>query len=58
MDPSEGTSDEVVTSVFPALMWPRVLLFAKQHGIVAALCLLMAYQVGIIASAQNYMCGV
>ncbi len=58
MDPSEETSSEVVTSVFPALMWPRVLLFAKQHGIVAALCLLMAYQVGMIASAQDYMCGV
>lgn len=54
----EETSDEIVTSAFPALMWPRVLLFAKQHGIVAALCLLMAYQVGVIASAQDYMCGV
>ena len=58
MDPSKETSDELVTSAFPALMWPRVLLFAKQHGIVAALCMLMLYQVGMIASAQDYMCGV
>ena len=59
-DPA-GTSsvtDDLVTSTLPALSWARVLLLAKQHGVVAALCLLMAYQIGIIASAQDYMCGV
>lgn len=60
MDPADTSSptDELVAHSLPALSWARVLLLAKQHGVVAALCLLMAYQVGIIASAQNYMCGV
>ena len=59
-DPA-GTSsvtDDLVTSTLPALSWARVLLFAKQHGIVAALCLMMAYQIGVISQAQSYMCGV
>ena len=55
---TSSPTDELVTSSLSALSWARVLLFAKQHGVVAALCLLMAYQVGIIASAQSYMCGV
>ena len=60
MDPNGPTSpsDELVVSTVPALAWARVLLFAKQHGVVAALCLLMAYQIGVIAQAQEYMCGV
>jgi hypothetical protein len=60
MDPSGPTSpsDELVASTVPALAWARVLLLAKQHGVVAALCLLMAYQIGIMASAQQYVCGV
>ena len=60
MDPNGSTSptDEIVASTIPALTWARVLLFAKQHGVVAALCLLMAYQIGLMASAQQYMCGV
>ncbi len=61
MDPVVPTSpadSEMVISVLPALGWARVLLFAKQHGVLAALCLMMAYQIGVIASAQNYMCGV
>lgn len=60
MDPNGSTSpvDELVTSTIPALTWARVLLLAKQHGVVVALCVLMAYQIGMIAQAQNYMCGV
>ncbi len=60
MDPngSTSTTDEIVASTIPALTWARVLLLAKQHGVVAALCLLMAYQIGIMASAQQYVCGV
>ncbi len=60
MDPngSTSTTDELVASTIPALTWARVLLLAKQHGVVAALCLLMAYQIGIMASAQQYVCGV
>lgn len=51
-------TDFDVISALPALGWARVLLFAKQHGVVAALVLMMAYQIGMIASAQSYMCGV
>ncbi len=60
MDPNGPTSpsDELVASTVPALAWARVLLFAKQHGVVAGLCLLMAYQVGLMSQAQSYMCGV
>jgi hypothetical protein len=57
---SAGTSsptDEVVISSLPALSWARVLLVAKQHGVVGALCILMLYQLEIFASAQSYMCG-
>ncbi len=60
MDPNATTSptDEIVASTLPALTWARVLLVAKQHGIVGALCILMLYQLEIFASAQSYMCGV
>ncbi len=60
MDPADtsSTTDEIVASTLPALSWARVLLLAKQHGVVAALCVLMAYQVGLMAQAQSYMCGV
>ena len=60
MDPNGSTSpaDEIVASTIPALTWARVLLLAKQHGVVVALCVLMAYQIGMIAQAQSYMCGV
>jgi len=60
-DPAGSTSpidDVVVSTALPALSWARVLLFAKQHGVVAGLCLVMAYQIGMIAQAQSYMCGV
>ena len=53
-----SASDVLVTSGLPALSWARLLLLAKQHGVVAALCLLMAYQIGVIAQAQTYVCGV
>ncbi len=60
MDSADTSSatDEVVASTLPALSWARVLLVAKQHGVVGALCILMLYQLEIFASAQNYMCGV
>ena len=60
MDPNGSISptDEIVASTIPALTWARVLLLAKQHGVVAALCLLLAYQIGLMASAQQYVCGV
>jgi len=60
MDPA-GTSsptDDLVASSLPALSWARVLLFAKEHGLVAGLCLAMAYQIGFMSSAQSYMCGI
>ncbi len=60
MDPNAPTSptDELVASTVPALTWARVLLVAKQHGVVGALVVLMIYQLGLLASAQSYMCGV
>ncbi len=59
-DPVESTPATVLQdiSALPALGWARVLLIAKQHGVLAALCLMMAYQIGVIASAQQYVCGV
>ncbi len=60
MDPvdTSSTTDEIVASTLPALSWARILLLTKQHGVVAGLCVLMAYQIGLIAQAQSYMCGV
>lgn len=60
-DPASTSSvadSEIVTSSLPALGWARVLLVLKEHGVVGALCLMMAYQIGLMASAQNYMCGI
>ncbi len=60
MNPKDvsSTTDELVTSGLSAFSWARVLLLAKQHGVVAALCLLMAYQIGVVSQAQSYVCGV
>ena len=60
LDPNGPTSptDELVASTVPAITMARVLLLAKQHGVVVALCFLMAYQIGMISQAQSYMCGV
>ena len=60
LDPNGPTSptDELVASTVPAITMARVLLLAKQHGVVVALCFLMAYQIGVISQAQSYMCGV
>lgn len=59
LDPAASSpADELVISTLPALGWARVLLFAKQHGVVSALVLMMAYQIGLMASAQAYMCGI
>jgi len=59
MDPAATSpTDELVISTLPALGWARVLLFGKQHGVLAALCMMMAYQIGVLASAQQYVCGV
>ncbi len=55
---SSSATDEIVSTALPALQWARLLQIAKQHGVVVALCVLMAYQVGMIASAQTYVCGV
>lgn len=52
------SSSSCVANTVSGLYWPRVLLFAKQHGIVAALCLMMAYQIGVISEAQSMVCGV
>jgi len=57
-DTSSITDPEMVASALPALGWARVLLVVKEHGILAALCLMMAYQIGAISQAQAYMCGV
>lgn len=51
-------TDDLVTSMMPALSWARVLLVAKQHGVVGLLTLAMVYQLGMLASAQDYVCGV
>lgn len=64
MSPPNGTgepttaADDLVTSALPALQWARFLQLAKQHGLVFALCVMMAYQIGVIATAQTYVCGV
>ena len=55
---SSSTTDEIVTTALPALQWARLLQLAKQHGVVAALVVLMAYQIGVLATAQTYVCGV
>lgn len=60
MDPADISSPadaEIVTSALPALGWARVLLFMKQHGVVAGLCLLMLYELGTMAALQAQMCG-
>ena len=60
LDPNGPTSptDELVASTVPAVSAARVLLVLKEHGIVAALCLMMAYQIGVMSQVQSYMCGV
>ena len=55
---SSSTTDEIVTTALPALQWARFLQLAKQHGLVFALCVMMAYQIGMVATAQTYVCGV
>ncbi len=60
MDPKAPTSttDDLVASTVPALTWARVLLVLKQHGVLGALVVLMVYQMGLLGSAQSYMCGI
>jgi hypothetical protein len=58
VDTSSPIDPEMVASSLPALGWARVLLFMKQHGIVAGLCLLMLYELGTVAALQAQMCGV
>lgn len=60
LDPNGPTSptDELVASTVPAISMARVLLVLKEHGIVAALVLMMAYQIGFMSQAQSFMCGV
>ena len=64
MSPPNGTgeltsaTDDLVTSALPALQWARFLQLAKQHGLVFALCVMMAYQIGVVATATTYVCGV
>ena len=53
-----STTDVIVDTALPALQWARLLQLAKQHGVVVALCVLMAYQIGMLAYAQTYVCGV
>lgn len=53
-----STADALVDTALPALQWARLLQLAKQHGVVAALVVLMAYQIGMLAYAQTYVCGV
>lgn len=53
-----GKSSPSDISPASALNWARVLLFAKQHGVVAALVLVTAHSLGIFAQAQTTMCGV
>ena len=53
-----STADVIVDTALPVLQWARLLQLAKQHGVVAALVVLMAYQIGMLAYAQTYVCGV
>ena len=59
-EPAEPTSpaDVIVDTALPVLQWARFLQLVKQHGLVFALCVMMAYQIGMIATAQTYVCGV
>lgn len=61
MDPVDTSSlidPEMVASALPVLNWARVLLITKQHGLVGLLTIAMIYQVGLLAKAQNVMCGI
>ncbi len=41
----------------PVCKVARVHLFIKQHGLLAMLTLAMLYQIGVMASLQNQVCG-
>ena len=57
MDPESSTSSaELGTSYAPALNWARVLLWAKQHGPLAALALFVLYEGGALATAAGAIC--
>ena len=50
-----SSSGDVAASV-PALNWARVLLWAKQHGPLAALALFVLYEGGALATATGVIC--
>lgn len=58
MDPvdSSSTSDASVTTDLPAVNSARVLLWAKQHGPLAALALFVLYEGGMISSLIGTVC--
>ena len=60
MDPNGPTStiDELVASTVPALQGARVLQLIKDHGLMTGILVCLAWQIGVMAKAQDYMCGV
>ncbi len=58
MDPdsSSSTSDASVTTDLPAVNSARVLLWAKQHGPLAALALYVLYDGGFLLSLVGTVC--
>ena len=53
---SSSTSDASVTTDLPAVNSARVLLWAKQHGPLAALALFVLYEGGMISSLIGTVC--
>jgi hypothetical protein len=56
MDPESSTSSAELGTIPPALNWARVLLWAKQHGPLAALALFVLYEGGALATATGVIC--
>lgn len=55
VDPS-STSDLPVSTGLPAVNSARVLLWAKQHGPIAALALFVLYDGGLLTSVVGTIC--
>lgn len=51
-------TDAIIDTALPALQWARVYTLFKTHGLLTAVLVLMAWQIGMIANAQDFMCGV
>lgn len=56
--PHEGEIELSPPPGLAALNWARVLQVVQRHGLTGVICMLLAYQLGWIASAQSQVCGV